>query len=91
MRRMEACAWVNRRNLRAYSDLAIDAVGGPHFLFVLSPRVVIPVGNCNSSSNVWEKLINPNETPMLTNRSSPDDTSGVLSRLNRQTVSDSSE
>jgi hypothetical protein len=29
---------------------------------LLSPSVAIPEGNCNSSSNVWEKLINPDET-----------------------------
>ncbi|MGA8482253.1 MAG: hypothetical protein WB696_30145, partial [Chthoniobacterales bacterium] len=28
----------------------------------LSQRVAIPQGNCNSSSIVWEKVINPDET-----------------------------
>src|SRR5260221_6659040 len=39
MRRMEACAWVDRRHLRASPDQAIDAVGDPLIFCFLRRRV----------------------------------------------------
>jgi hypothetical protein len=35
MRRLEACAWVDRRYLRALPDQAIDAVGNPLVFYSL--------------------------------------------------------
>jgi hypothetical protein len=39
MRRMEACAWVDRRHLRALPDQAIDAVGDPPIFYSLRRRI----------------------------------------------------
>jgi hypothetical protein len=45
----------------AVSEYCLLVVVSPKDWFLSLAKLVIPEGNCKSSSNVWQKLIDPNE------------------------------
>jgi hypothetical protein len=45
----------------AVNEYCLLVIVSPKAWFLSLAKLVIPEGNCNSSSNVWQKLIGPSE------------------------------